>query len=128
MMMLEYDLGEYEWFMKMIEFIILIFYDMKKIVIVVIYGVVVGFGLSFVLCVDVVFVEENVCFVMNFIGIGLVFDGGGYYLLMRCVGEIEVKKLIWSGEKLLVEKVVWFKFVDGLFSGDFVVGVKLYID
>lgn len=37
---------------------------------------------------------------------------------MRRVGEIEAKKLIWSGEKLPAEKAVRLKLADGLFSGD----------
>lgn len=36
---------------------------------------------------------------------------------MRRVGEIEAKKLIWSGEKLPAEKAVRLKLADGLFSG-----------
>ena len=74
--------------MKMIESITLTLYDMKncdcrhprsR-------G---GARLSFALCADVVLAEENARLAMNFIGIGLVPDGG--YLLMRRVGEIEAK-------------------------------------
>ncbi|WP_438421533.1 enoyl-CoA hydratase [Bacillus siamensis] len=128
MMTSNHDPEEYERFMKMIESITLTLYDMKKIVIAAIHGAAAGLGLSFALCADVVLAEENARLAMNFIGIGLVPDGGGHYLLMRRVGEIEAKKLIWSGEKLPAEKAVELKLADGLFSGDPAAGAKPYID
>lgn len=114
--------------MDMIEVVILMLYQMKKVIIVVIYGVVVGLGLSLVFCVDIVFVEKNVVFVMNFIGIGFVLDGGGYYLLKKRIGEVKVKKLIWSGKKFFVVEVVDMGFFDGIFVGGFVEGVRFFIE
>ncbi|MFV4876270.1 enoyl-CoA hydratase [Bacillus velezensis] len=128
MMTSDHDSGEYERLMKMIESITLTLYDMKKIVIAAIHGAAAGLGLSFALCADVVLAEENARLAMNFIGIGLVPDGGGHYLLMRRVGEIEAKKLIWSGEKLPAEKAVRLKLADGLFSGGPSEGAQPYID
>ncbi|MBY8912630.1 enoyl-CoA hydratase [Bacillus sp. YC2] len=128
MMTSAHDAGQYERLMKMIESITLTLYDMKKIVIAAIHGAAAGLGLSFALCADVVLAEQNARLAMNFIGIGLVPDGGGHYLLMRRVGEMEAKKLIWSGEKLPAEEAVRKKLADGLFSGDPKTGAKPYID
>jgi enoyl-CoA hydratase/carnithine racemase len=35
---------------------------------------------------------------MNFIGIALIPDGGGHFMLERRVGEIKAKQIIWEGK------------------------------
>lgn len=57
----------------------------------VLYGVVVGLGLSIVFVFDYIIVERYIKIVMNFIGIVLISDGGGYFLLEKCIGVYCVK-------------------------------------
>lgn len=65
-----------------------------------VHGAAAGLGLSLALSCDHVLVEKEAKLAMNFIGIGLVPDGGGHFFLERRIGETAAKELIWSGKKL----------------------------
>ncbi|MFX3673777.1 MAG: enoyl-CoA hydratase [Paenisporosarcina sp.] len=75
-------------------------YMLPMITIASVHGAAAGLGLSLVLGCDVVIAEENSKLAMNFIGIGLVPDGGGHFFLKERVGIPKAKQLIWSGKVL----------------------------
>ncbi|QFG00129.1 enoyl-CoA hydratase [Psychrobacillus glaciei] len=73
-------------------------YSLPQITIASVHGAAAGLGLSIVLGCDIVIAEENSKLAMNFIGIGLVPDGGGHFFLKERIGIPKAKQLIWEGE------------------------------
>lgn len=75
-------------------------YSMPQITIASVHGAAAGLGFSMVLSCDIIIAEENSKLAMNFIGVGLVPDGGGHFFLKERVGIPKAKQLIWSGKLL----------------------------
>ena len=75
-------------------------YSMPQITIASVHGAAAGLGCSIAIACDVVIAEESSKIAMNFIGIGLVPDGGGHFFLKERVGTARAKQLIWSGKVL----------------------------
>lgn len=73
-------------------------YRLPQITIASVHGAAAGLGFSMVLGCDVIIAEENSKLAMNFIGIGLVPDGGGHFFLKERVGIPKAKQLMWSGQ------------------------------
>ena len=73
-------------------------YALPQITIAVVHGAAAGLGFSLVLGCDYIVAEEESKLAMNFIGIGLVPDGGGHFFLKERVGIPQAKNLIWSGK------------------------------
>lgn len=73
-------------------------YALPQISIAVVHGAAAGLGFSLVLGCDYIIAEEDSKLAMNFIGIGLVPDGGGHFFLKERVGIPQAKNLIWSGK------------------------------
>ena len=73
-------------------------YTLPQITIAAVHGAAAGLGLSVALACDYVVAEEESKIAMNFIGIGLVPDGGGHFFLKERVGIPKAKSLIWSGK------------------------------
>src|SRR5690606_18383829 len=75
-------------------------YTLPQITIAVIHGASAGLGFSLALACDHVIAEENSKLAMNFIGIGLVPDGGGHFFMKERVGVPKAKEIIWAGQTL----------------------------
>lgn len=75
-------------------------YTLPQITIAVIHGASAGLGFSIALACDHVIAEENSKLAMNFIGIGLVPDGGGHFFMKERIGVPKSKELIWAGQTL----------------------------
>ncbi|RFU62100.1 enoyl-CoA hydratase [Peribacillus glennii] len=73
-------------------------YFMPKLTICGIHGAAAGLGLSIALATDYIIAEPESKIAMNFIGIGLIPDGGGHFFLERRLGEVRAKELIWEGK------------------------------
>lgn len=73
-------------------------YFMPKLTISAINGAAAGIGMSIALATDYLIADSNSKLGMNFIGIGLVPDGGGHFFLERRLGTVAAKKLIWEGQ------------------------------
>ncbi|PLT33774.1 enoyl-CoA hydratase [Bacillus sp. V5-8f] len=73
-------------------------YFMPKLTICGIHGAAAGLGLSIALATDYIIAEPESKIAMNFIGIGLIPDGGGHFFLERRLGEVQAKELIWEGK------------------------------
>jgi 2-(1,2-epoxy-1,2-dihydrophenyl)acetyl-CoA isomerase len=75
-------------------------YTLPQITIAAIHGASAGLGFSMALACDHIIAEENSKLAMNFIGIGLVPDGGGHFFLKERVGVPKAKQIIWAGQTL----------------------------
>ncbi|MGI2329437.1 enoyl-CoA hydratase [Planococcus sp. YIM B11945] len=75
-------------------------YMLPQITVAAIHGASAGLGFSMSLACDHIIAEENSKLAMNFIGIGLVPDGGGHFFLKERVGVPKAKQLIWAGQTL----------------------------
>ncbi|ARD47664.1 enoyl-CoA hydratase [Sporosarcina sp. P33] len=89
-------------------------YSMPQITIASVHGAAAGLGCSIAIACDVVIVEESSKIAMNFIGIGLVPDGGGHFFLKERVGTAKAKQLIWSGKVLDGKTAMQIGLVDEL--------------
>ncbi|KHD84579.1 enoyl-CoA hydratase [Heyndrickxia ginsengihumi] len=88
--------------------------NLPKLTIAAIKGPATGLGLSLALAADYIISDVNSKLAMNFIGIGLVPDGGGHYLLQRRVGQEKAKKLIWEGNILSPSEALEIGLIDEL--------------
>lgn len=73
-------------------------YMLPQISIASVHGAAAGLGYSMALACDHLIAEENSKLAMNFIGIGLVPDGGGHFFMKERIGIPKAKELIWSGQ------------------------------
>ena len=75
-------------------------YTMPKLTIAAIEGPAAGLGLSIALAADYIIGKKESKLAMNFIGIGLVPDGGSHFLLKKTAWRNKAKQLIWDGKVL----------------------------
>ncbi|AXH99902.1 enoyl-CoA hydratase [Sporosarcina sp. PTS2304] len=87
-------------------------YSMPQITIASVHGAAAGLGCSIAIACDFVIAEETSKIAMNFIGIGLVPDGGGHFFLKERVGTTMAKQLIWSGEVLDGKRAMQIGLID----------------
>ncbi|WP_346234852.1 enoyl-CoA hydratase [Lysinibacillus telephonicus] len=97
MMMTSGDPVDFEIIMGYITRMVLALYQLPMVTVAQIQGAAAGLGFSLALGCDVIVVEENSKLAMNFIGIGLVPDGGGHFFMKERVGITKAKQLIWQG-------------------------------
>ncbi|WP_100403370.1 enoyl-CoA hydratase [Bacillus sp. FJAT-42315] len=84
--------------MDVISDLVTTLYKMPKVTIAAIHGAAAGLGLSLALAADYVICGNQAKVAMNFIGIGLIPDGAGHFMMERRVGEVKAKQLIWEGK------------------------------
>ncbi|WP_338753484.1 enoyl-CoA hydratase [Bacillus sp. FJAT-52991] len=84
--------------MDVISDLVTTLYKMPKVTIAAIHGAAAGLGLSLALAADYVICGDQTKIAMNFIGIGLIPDGAGHFMMERRVGEVKAKQLIWEGK------------------------------
>ncbi len=91
-------------------------YTLPQITIASVQGAAAGLGFSMVLGCDIIIAEETSKLAMNFIGIGLVPDGGGHFFLKERVGIPKAKQLMWSGQKFTGKEAQKLGLVDEVAS------------
>nr|WP_197028418.1 enoyl-CoA hydratase [Bacillus sp. EB01] len=93
---------EYEFFsiMDCINELIITLYSLPKITISAVSGAAAGLGFSIALATDHIIAGKHAKLAMNFIGIGLIPDGGAHFFLTKYLGEMKAKQLIWEGKTL----------------------------
>ncbi|MDQ0174802.1 enoyl-CoA hydratase [Bacillus chungangensis] len=98
--------------MKNINDMMTILYEMPKLTIAAVEGAAAGLGLSLALAADHIICHDKSKLAMNFIGIGLMPDGGGHFFLKRRIGEEKAKKLIWEGKILTAAEAKHIGLID----------------
>ncbi|PLR80955.1 enoyl-CoA hydratase [Bacillus canaveralius] len=92
--------------MDCINELIVTLYSMPKLTISAITGAAAGLGLSLALTTDYILAERSSKIAMNFIGIGLIPDGGTHFFLERRLGETRAKQLIWDGKVMSADEAM----------------------
>ncbi|MET3683916.1 enoyl-CoA hydratase/carnithine racemase [Alkalibacillus flavidus] len=114
--------------MNIIEQIVLTLYQMPKITIAALNGSAAGLGLSLALGCDYVLAKSDAKIAMNFIGIGLIPDGAGHFMMQQRVGTVRAKHLIWEGKKLEANEAKGIGLIDFVITSDLDQSVKQYTD
>lgn len=88
------------------------YYTLPMITVAQIHGAAAGLGFSLALGSDIVVAEESSKLAMNFIGIGLVPDGGGHFFMKERLGTTKAKQMIWQGDILNGEQAYKLGLID----------------
>ncbi|WP_338780837.1 enoyl-CoA hydratase [Metabacillus sp. FJAT-52054] len=99
-------------------------YTMPKLTISAIHGAAAGLGFSLALACDHVIAHETAILSMNFIGIGLIPDGGGHFFMEKRLGETKAKQMIWEGRRLSAEGAMQAGLIDQMVAGDMKAAVE----
>ena len=110
--------------MDSIHDLIVTLYSMPKVTISAIAGAAAGLGFSLALATDYIIAEPSSKIAMNFIGIGLIPDGGGHFFMEERLGESKAKQLIWDGKTLSANEAYRLGLVDEVPDGDFTGAVE----
>jgi 2-(1,2-epoxy-1,2-dihydrophenyl)acetyl-CoA isomerase len=114
--------------MDTISELVMTLYSMPKVVVTGIHGAAAGLGFSLALASDYILCEEDSKLAMNFIGIGLIPDGGSHFLLQERLGTHKAKRLIWNGKVFEGQEALMKGLVDeALPSGKLKDGIERYI-
>jgi enoyl-CoA hydratase/carnithine racemase len=92
--------------MDCISELIITLYSIPKLTISAISGAAAGLGFSLALATDYIIADKTSKLAMNFIGIGLIPDGGAHFFLEKRVGETKAKQIIWDGKMMGAEEAL----------------------
>lgn len=98
--------------MDSISELIITLYSMPKVTISAITGAAAGLGFSLALATDYIIADPASKLAMNFIGIGLIPDGGGHFFMKTRVGETKAKHLIWEGKPMSAAQALELGLID----------------
>lgn len=88
------------------------YYTLPMITIAQIHGASAGLGFSLALGSDIIVAEHTSKLAMNFIGIGLIPDGGGHFFMKQRLGTVKAKQMIWEGKVLNGEEALKLGLID----------------
>ncbi|HEY2420372.1 MAG TPA: enoyl-CoA hydratase [Neobacillus sp.] len=86
--------------MDCINELVITLYSIPKLTISAVSGAAAGLGFSLALATDHIIADKSSKLAMNFIGIGLIPDGGAHFFLEKRLGEMKAKHLIWEGKMM----------------------------
>ncbi|NRD78349.1 enoyl-CoA hydratase [Bacillus sp. BRMEA1] len=90
--------------MDSISELIITLYSIPKLTISAVSGAAAGLGFSLALATDYIIADKTSKLAMNFIGIGLIPDGGAHFFLEKRLGENKAKQVIWDGKIMIAEE------------------------
>jgi 2-(1,2-epoxy-1,2-dihydrophenyl)acetyl-CoA isomerase len=93
-------------------------YGISKLTISAVSGAAAGLGMSLALATDHIISDKTGKFAMNFIGVGLIPDGGGHFFLEKRIGETKAKQLIWEGKVYRAEEALQMGLIQEVADGD----------
>lgn len=94
------DENEFFLIMDTISELIITLYSIPKLTISMVSGAAAGLGFSLALATDYIMADQSSKLAMNFIGIGLIPDGGAHFFLEKRLGESKAKQVIWDGKMM----------------------------
>ncbi|SOC40075.1 enoyl-CoA hydratase [Ureibacillus acetophenoni] len=106
------EVADFTSLMNEIARLVLAFYQLPMITVAGIHGAAAGLGLSLALANDIVIAEESSKVAMNFIGIGLVPDGGGHFFMKERLGVPKAKQVIWQGKVMSGQEAYELGLID----------------
>lgn len=114
------DLNESEFFpvMDCISELIITLYSIPKLTISAVNGAAAGLGFSLALATDHIIAEKTSKLAMNFIGIGLIPDGGSHFFLEKRLGEIKAKQVIWEGKMMKAQEALELGLIQEIAEGN----------
>ncbi|HYM46125.1 MAG TPA: enoyl-CoA hydratase [Solirubrobacteraceae bacterium] len=86
--------------------------EMPKPVVAAVNGPAVGIGCSLALCSDLILAAESAYFLLAFVNIGLVPDGGSSLLLPTRIGMARATELSMLGERLPAERALQWGLIN----------------
>jgi 2-(1,2-epoxy-1,2-dihydrophenyl)acetyl-CoA isomerase len=92
--------------------------DMEKPVVAAVNGGAVGIGCSLALCCDLVVAAESAYFLLAFVNIGLVPDGGSSLFVPMRVGMTRAAEMAMLGERVSASQGLEWGLVNRVFSDD----------
>jgi 2-(1,2-epoxy-1,2-dihydrophenyl)acetyl-CoA isomerase len=111
-MLIDVNESDFPVIMDSISELAITLYSMPKLTIGAVNGAAAGLGFSLALATDYVIAESTSKLAMNFIGIGLIPDGGGHFFMKTRVGETKAKQLIWEGKPLTAAEALGLGLID----------------
>ena len=112
------DPNAFQEVMNTIKEMMVTLYTLPAITVSVVNGAAAGLGLSFALASDFVVAHEKAILAMNFIGIGLIPDGGGHFFMEKRLGAVKAKQVIWEGKKMTSKEALSIGLVDDVITGE----------
>jgi enoyl-CoA hydratase/carnithine racemase len=113
--------------MECISDLIITLYNMPKLTLSAINGPAAGLGFSLALATDHIIMHAESIAAMNFIGIGLIPDGGAHFFLEKRLGEVKAKQLIWEGKSLTAAEALKQGLIQEIAENDLKEAVELRI-
>ncbi|MEH7110335.1 MULTISPECIES: enoyl-CoA hydratase [Bacillaceae] len=104
--------------MDYISELIITLYSIPKLTISAVTGAAAGLGFSLALATDHIIADANSKLAMNFIGIGLIPDGGAHFFLEKRLGELKAKQVIWDGKMMTAEEALSLGLIQEVSNGD----------
>jgi enoyl-CoA hydratase/carnithine racemase len=104
--------------MDCISELIMTLYSLPKLTICAITGVAAGLGFSMALATDYIIADKTSKLAMNFIGIGLIPDGGAHFFLEKRLGETRAKQVIWDGKMLSADEAFELGLIQEVAEGE----------
>lgn len=98
--------------MDLVSEITVALYTCPKVTIAAVHGAAAGGGLSVALATDYVIAQTGSKIAMNFNGIGLIPDMGAHFFLLKRLGEVKAKQLIWNAGVLSANKAFEIGLID----------------